>query len=377
MPLSNHIGPWENTSAGGLKVLRDNNLIHRDLKPQNLLLSRNDDKSVLKIADFGFAGSLQPRGLAETLCGSPLYMAPKIMQLQKSLECWCNFISACYRKNTFYRKQSIQFSMDCGFRLTQRDPLRRTEENSQEDCLPFFLDDDSTGPEGSPSFSRKKSSMKSTSGFDVKTKIDKADSASTTSNNRNFTSRHDTMAHQPENTTNLWNKDWQTQGLKVADSLENIDQDYVLVSGPPVDVSSSSVSASKPSHSAYKSGGSPQESSNIITRLSAPMPIVGVATDTTYQIGSSESQGTAPGTSQGSMDTADEQPSADCMTRIKSLQQCASTFMELVNEKEVQNARCNGDNISVCPSFRETWGWKSSWTIWKVQLHCIQKLCAC
>ncbi|KAI4351311.1 hypothetical protein L6164_005686 [Bauhinia variegata] len=52
--------------------------------------------------------SLQPRGLAETLCGSPLYMAPEIMQLQKSLECWCNFISACYRKNTFYRKQSIQ-----------------------------------------------------------------------------------------------------------------------------------------------------------------------------------------------------------------------------------------------------------------------------
>ncbi|CAJ1949423.1 unnamed protein product [Sphenostylis stenocarpa] len=41
--------------AAGLQVLRDNNLIHRDLKPQNLLLSQNDEKSVLKIADFGFA----------------------------------------------------------------------------------------------------------------------------------------------------------------------------------------------------------------------------------------------------------------------------------------------------------------------------------
>ncbi|KAJ9694801.1 hypothetical protein PVL29_010332 [Vitis rotundifolia] len=69
--------------AAGLQVLRDNNLIHRDLKPQNLLLSTNDNNSVLKIADFGFARSLQPRGLAETLCGSPLYMAPEIMQLQK------------------------------------------------------------------------------------------------------------------------------------------------------------------------------------------------------------------------------------------------------------------------------------------------------
>nr|KYP40691.1 Serine/threonine-protein kinase atg1 [Cajanus cajan] len=68
--------------AASLQVLRDNNLIHRDLKPQvfiliNLLLSRNDEI-------FFFPGrSLQPLGLAETLCGSPLYMAPEIMQLQK------------------------------------------------------------------------------------------------------------------------------------------------------------------------------------------------------------------------------------------------------------------------------------------------------
>ncbi|KAM0956374.1 hypothetical protein ACFX2A_025160 [Malus domestica] len=38
---------------------------------------------VLKIADLGFTRSLQPQGLAETLCGSPLYMAPEIMQPQK------------------------------------------------------------------------------------------------------------------------------------------------------------------------------------------------------------------------------------------------------------------------------------------------------
>ncbi|KAL8208501.1 hypothetical protein R6Q57_007913 [Mikania cordata] len=69
--------------AAGLKVLRDNQIIHRDLKPQNLLLSTSDDNSILKIADFGFARSLQPRNLAETLCGSPLYMAPEIMQLHK------------------------------------------------------------------------------------------------------------------------------------------------------------------------------------------------------------------------------------------------------------------------------------------------------
>jgi serine/threonine-protein kinase ULK/ATG1 len=58
-------------------------LLQRDLKPQNLLLSDTTSTPLLKIADFGFARSLAPQGLAETLCGSPLYMAPEILQFQK------------------------------------------------------------------------------------------------------------------------------------------------------------------------------------------------------------------------------------------------------------------------------------------------------
>ena len=43
--------------AEGLKVLRALNLIHRDLKPQNLLLSSKPGSAgaQLKISDFGFA----------------------------------------------------------------------------------------------------------------------------------------------------------------------------------------------------------------------------------------------------------------------------------------------------------------------------------
>ncbi|RDX80548.1 Serine/threonine-protein kinase ATG1c, partial [Mucuna pruriens] len=408
--------------AAGLQVLRDNNLIHRDLKPQNLLLSRNDDKSVLKIADFGFARSLQPRGLAETLCGSPLYMAPEIMQLQKydakadlwsvgailfqlvtgrtpftgnnqiqllqnimkstelqfppdnpSLSSECkDLCQKLLRRNPVERltfeeffnhpflsqKQTEQDEplrsrsssrLVGGFCSTVSDPLRRTEENYQEDCLPFILDDDSSGPEGSPSFSRKKSSMKSTYGFDVNAKLDKAESSSPIFNNINRTSGFGSITQRSEKTTNRLDNHKisgnQTDPLESPeqiftspspkDSLENIDQEYVLVSGPPVDVSSSSVGASRPSHTPYRSGyGSlPQESSSTITRLSAPMPIVGVPTNSICQIGSSGSQDSAPGTSLGSMDTGDEQPSAHCMTRVKSLQQCASAITELVNEK--------------------------------------------
>uniref|UniRef100_A0A061RD52 Unc51-like kinase n=1 Tax=Tetraselmis sp. GSL018 TaxID=582737 RepID=A0A061RD52_9CHLO len=69
--------------AAGLKELRALNLIHRDLKPQNLLLSKPGADASIKIADFGFARDLQPQGLAETLCGSPLYMAPEILQSHK------------------------------------------------------------------------------------------------------------------------------------------------------------------------------------------------------------------------------------------------------------------------------------------------------
>jgi len=50
--------------------------------------SENSDEVIsaqfqLKIADFGFARHLETAALAETLCGSPLYMAPEILQHQK------------------------------------------------------------------------------------------------------------------------------------------------------------------------------------------------------------------------------------------------------------------------------------------------------
>ncbi|EPQ50542.1 kinase-like protein [Gloeophyllum trabeum ATCC 11539] len=75
--------------ARALKFLRQRNLIHRDIKPQNLLLNPASPEElarghplgvpILKIADFGFARSLPNAMMAETLCGSPLYMAPEIL----------------------------------------------------------------------------------------------------------------------------------------------------------------------------------------------------------------------------------------------------------------------------------------------------------
>lgn len=69
--------------ANGLHVLHQQNFIHRDLKPQNILLSCDSDDAVLKIADFGFARALSPFDMAATICGSPLYMAPEILRHEK------------------------------------------------------------------------------------------------------------------------------------------------------------------------------------------------------------------------------------------------------------------------------------------------------
>jgi len=64
----------------GLKYLNKHNIYHRDLKPQNILV---DDAHNLKISDFGLAKLCEDNSLLDTICGSPMYMAPEIMKYKK------------------------------------------------------------------------------------------------------------------------------------------------------------------------------------------------------------------------------------------------------------------------------------------------------
>ncbi|CAJ0581012.1 unnamed protein product, partial [Mesorhabditis spiculigera] len=72
--------------ARALKAINEKGIMHRDLKPQNILLCNPSKRVnppfhelVIKLADFGFARFLNDGVMAATLCGSPMYMAPEVI----------------------------------------------------------------------------------------------------------------------------------------------------------------------------------------------------------------------------------------------------------------------------------------------------------
>lgn len=60
----------------GFRTIVKRSLIHRDLKPANIFLK--DGK--IKIGDFGLAKLLRPHVMTATFAGSPLNMAPEVLQ---------------------------------------------------------------------------------------------------------------------------------------------------------------------------------------------------------------------------------------------------------------------------------------------------------
>ena len=64
--------------AAGLEATHAANVVHRDLKPPNILMVDSDDGWVAKISDFGIARLLDDATTrSSTTIGTPLYMAPE------------------------------------------------------------------------------------------------------------------------------------------------------------------------------------------------------------------------------------------------------------------------------------------------------------
>ncbi|ORY94682.1 kinase-like domain-containing protein [Syncephalastrum racemosum] len=63
----------------GLEYLHSHNVVHRDMKPENLLFRSADSDADLAICDFGIAKESDEASALDTICGSPLYVAPEVL----------------------------------------------------------------------------------------------------------------------------------------------------------------------------------------------------------------------------------------------------------------------------------------------------------
>uniref|UniRef100_A0A673YPH2 non-specific serine/threonine protein kinase n=1 Tax=Salmo trutta TaxID=8032 RepID=A0A673YPH2_SALTR len=88
---------WQILSA--VEYCHNRNIVHRDLKAENLLL---DGHMNIKIADFGFGNFFQPGEPLATWCGSPPYAAPEVFEGQQyegpQLDIWVRRCSCLHPK---------------------------------------------------------------------------------------------------------------------------------------------------------------------------------------------------------------------------------------------------------------------------------------
>ena len=62
-----------------LEYLHENGIVHRDVKPENILFADKEDKNP-KLGDFGLSGIMKENSLMNTCAGTPIFMAPEVIK---------------------------------------------------------------------------------------------------------------------------------------------------------------------------------------------------------------------------------------------------------------------------------------------------------
>lgn len=67
----------------GIKHIKDHNIVHRDIKPFNLIFKDSVDISTLKIIDFGLSCYMFESSQPFKICGTPGFIAPEIFKVER------------------------------------------------------------------------------------------------------------------------------------------------------------------------------------------------------------------------------------------------------------------------------------------------------
>uniref|UniRef100_UPI00358F666D serine/threonine-protein kinase D1-like n=1 Tax=Myxine glutinosa TaxID=7769 RepID=UPI00358F666D len=74
-----------------LKHLHFKNIVHCDLKPENVLLASSESFPQVKLCDFGFARIIGEKSFRRSVVGTPAYLAPEVLRSKgynRSLDMW-------------------------------------------------------------------------------------------------------------------------------------------------------------------------------------------------------------------------------------------------------------------------------------------------